>query len=165
MRSQPTCSHTGLGLSYSRSLAAGDWGVLVGLPARVIAGVLATRAWPPPVDGGLAALAAIASARTAGGALVREVVAAIFANHDCGDHGPSTPEVPTAPAAGSPATGLAACVAAGRVLAQRVPAAEAAGYRNWVLHVAAVACDAFPDEPPGPVQARLLDGYERALAG
>jgi hypothetical protein len=157
MRSRATRSHSRPGRSYARSLAKGDWELLVRLPARLLAGVLSIRAGPPPVDGVLAGLAAIAAARTTGGVLVREVVAAIFANDDLAGEGATG----TDPVSG----GVADCAAAGRVLAQRIRAVDAADYRYWLLHVAAVACEAFHDDPLGPARARLLDEYERALGG
>jgi hypothetical protein len=152
MRSHPDRSSrsadTGSARPYACSLAGRDWELLVRLPAHVLAAALAT---PPgcelAVDRALAGLAAIAAARTRGGPLVREVVAAIFANDDPAAH--------AVDAAVSPAEVHAECVAAGRVLAQRIPAGEADGYRRWLRHVGAAAGGVEP----------LLASYDRALAG
>jgi hypothetical protein len=150
---QPTQTQPSTG-RYAGSLPAGAWGLLVRLPPGVLAAALNTRAEPPSVPDGLAGLAAIAAARTSTGVLVREVVAAIFAAED-GPGAVGTVAVP-------PDAVVAECTAAGQVLAQRVPTAEAAEYRRWVLHVARVACH---DDPLTAAQRRLLDDVERALAG
>ncbi len=169
MWSQPTRTDTPSGRGYATVLTGGQWAVLVGLPPRVLAATLALRAEPPAVDEALSGLAAIAAARSAGGALVREVVAAIFAAHDdeaaiFGGQGP--PE--TLPAAVTAERVLADCAAVGQLLADRVPAGEAEEYRRWVLHVATVARGSgrgTRDDPLGAAQLRLLAGCERALAG
>ena len=156
MWSQPTGSRTPPGSGYAIWLPFRDWRLLVQLPVRVLTGVLSDRPEPPPPEDRFAVLAAIAAARTADSPLLREVVAAIYASDD--------PHVEPEP----PDAVVAACAAAGRVLAQSVPASEAAEYRRWVLRVAAVACrgaDLRPDDPIGAAQRRLLAQCERALAG
>jgi hypothetical protein len=155
MGSQP--ARTRSGSSYARSLPPHDWELLVRLPARVLTTVAAVRPEPPAVTEILAGVAAIAAGRADPSALVREVVAAIYAGDD------------TPPVAVRPAVVHEECVAAGCVLAQRVPTGEADGYRRWVRRIAAAACGlpgAPPaDDPVGAAQCRLLDGYGRALAG
>jgi hypothetical protein len=151
MWSQPTPTSAGFQSGFATSLAPPDWALLVRLPARVLAAVLAVPVDPPPVSAGLAGLAAIAQARAAPAGLVREVATAIFASSESSDdlHVPVLDE----------------CVRAGFVLAQRVPSVEAEAYRGWVRHIGEAAVDAGADYPVGASQAYLLDEYERALAG
>jgi hypothetical protein len=164
MWSQPTRSRSPAGRSYANSLPPREWELLIRLPARMLAAALTVRDAAPPVAEGLAGVAAIAAGRASRTALVREVVAAVFARDEQSVSVPGGCLSPPPPAAV-----CAECVAAGRVLAQRVPTDEAAAYRRWVLHVAEVACGGgwhvFFDDPIGTAQLRLLDNYERALAG
>jgi hypothetical protein len=159
MWSQPTRSRSPAGRTYASSLPPGEWDLLTRLPARMLAAALTLTGATPPMSEGLAAVAAIAAGRASRTALVREVVAAVYARDD--------PVAGTAPP--SPGAVCAECAAAGRILAQRVPAKEAAAYRRWVLHVAEIGCGGgwhvFFDDPIGVAQLRLLDTYERALAG
>ncbi|GAA0959890.1 hypothetical protein [Virgisporangium aurantiacum] len=151
MWSQPTPTNAGFRLGFATSLAPGDWALLVRLPSRVLAAVLAVPIDPPPVSAGLAGLATIAHARVAPAGLVREVATAIFA----------TVEPPAD-------TGYCVqdeCVRAGFVLAQRVPSAEAEAYRAWVRRVGEAAAEPMADDPVGTSQACLLDDFEQALAG
>ncbi len=151
MWSQPTPTNAGFRPGFATSLAPGDWALLVRLPSRVLAAVLAVPVEPPPVSAGLAGLATIAQARAAPVGLVREVATAIFA----------TVEPP-------PGTGCSVqdeCVRAGFVLAQRVPSADAEAYRAWVRRVGAAAIEQVAEDPVGAYQESLLDDYERALAG
>ena len=149
MRSHPDRPRPGAGSvrGYAQSLPERDWDLLVRLPSHVLAAALPARAGPVHVDRAFAGLAAIAAARASGGALVREVAAAIFANDDSSGG--------TAPAAASPLHVLVECETAGRILAQRIPSADAAEYRRWVRQVGAAASGVKP----------LLESYGRALAG
>jgi hypothetical protein len=155
MASQP--ARTRSGGSYVRSLPPHDWELLVRLPPRVLTTVAAVRPEPPAVTEILAGVAAIAAGRTDASALVREVVAAIYAGDD----------VPSA--AVRPALVHADCLAGGQALAQRVPTGDADGYRRWVHRIALAACglSAQPpvDDPATAAQCRLLDWYAHALAG
>jgi hypothetical protein len=160
MWSQPVPLSAGIRPGFATSLAGRDWALLVRLPARVLAAVLAVPLDPPPVSAALAGLAAIAhgrSARPASASLVREVATAIFACDEPPD------------GSGHPLHDLvrAECDRAGHVLAQRVPTAEAQRYRRWVRQVgeAALGGPPVPDDPIGASQMRLLDECERALAG
>jgi hypothetical protein len=163
MRSQPTRSRGAAGGAYASSLAPVEWALLVRLPARLLAAVLAVRPEPPQVHEGLAGVAVIAAGRTAASRLVREVVAAIYASDDAPGMPPTSPEAPEAV--------LAECAAAGLVLADRVPAGDAAGYRRWVLRAAECPsvgvwdADGGIDDPAGAATRRLLVVCERALAG
>jgi hypothetical protein len=159
MWSQPAFTSAGTGPDFATSLASRDWALLVRLPPRVLAAVLAVPVDPPPVSAGLAGLAAIASARASthpGGSLAREVAIAIFAS----DEPPRPPEFPVQEVV------CAECAGAGHVLAQRVPANEAEEYRNWVRRIGVAAlATAVHDDPIGAAQLRLLDECGRALAG
>jgi hypothetical protein len=160
MWSQPTPTSAGVRPGFARSLATRDWGLLVRLPPRVLAAVLAVPLDPPPVSAGIAGLAVIAqarSARRAAAALVREVAVAIFASEES----PSGYGFPYDDVV------RAECADAGHVLAQRVPTAEAERYRCWVLRIGEAALDGtpIPDDPIGASQARLLAECEQALAG
>lgn len=150
MWSQPTPTNAGFRPGFATSLAPGDWALLVRLPSRVLAAVLAVPVDPPPVSAGLAGLAAIAQARAAPPGLVREVATAIFAS--VGPPDPSGCSVEDE------------CVRAGFVLAQRVPSTEAEAYRAWVRRVGEAVAEPVADDPVGAFQAGLLDDYERALA-
>jgi hypothetical protein len=146
----------------TRSRCPAEWDLLTRLPARMLAAVLTVGDSSPPVDEGLAGVAAIAAGRVAHTALVREVVAAVYARDDLPAGLPGATPPP-------PAAVCAECATAGRILAHRIPTREAAAYRRWALHVAEVGCGGgwhvFFDDPIGAAQLRLLDCYERALAG
>jgi hypothetical protein len=159
MGSQPTPISAGTRPGYATSLAPREWALLVRVPPRVLAAVLAVPFEPPPVSAGLAGLAIIASASTSRvNDLTREVAAAIFASVEAPDD--------FAPAHVVDEIARAECLAAGRVLAHRVPTADAAQYRHWVGRIGAAAlASGVPDDPIGASQARLLDECERALAG
>jgi hypothetical protein len=177
MSSQPTGSSALAGSGYAASLPPWDWELLVLLPARMLAAMRSIRrdtGTPERRSGAsredkrpesddtapaeqrlaaIAAIAAIAAGRTSASVLLREVVAAIYANDD-----------PPVEPVGHPITVRADCTAAARILAQRVPSAEAARYREWVVHVGVVGLSA-DDDPVGAAQLRLLHECERALAG
>jgi hypothetical protein len=150
MWSQSTPTNAGFRPGFATSLAPGDWALLVRLPSRILAAVLAVPLDPPPVSAGLAGLATIAQARTAPPGLVREVATAIFASVE-------PPRCPDRPVEDE-------CVRAGFVLAQRVPSAEAEAYRAWVRRVGEAAVDPLADDPACALQACLLDECDRALA-
>jgi hypothetical protein len=159
MGSQPTSTSAGVRPGYATSLVARDWSLLVRLPSRVLATVLAARTEPPPVSAGLAGLAEIAAARHAAGpavGLTREVATAIFASDDpCEGPEPPHPEVVRAE-----------CAGAGYVLAHRVPTGDAEEYRRWVRRIGVAAlASAEPVDPIGAAPVRLLAECERELAG
>jgi hypothetical protein len=155
MRSQPTSTSAGIRPGYAASLAGRDWSLLVRLPSRVLAAVLAERGEPPAVSAVLAGLAEIAAARSRAG-LTHAVAAAIFASDDPCD-GPGPPRCDAV---------RAECVRAGYVLAHRVPSGDAEEYRRWVRRIGVAAlATAEPVDPIGAAPVRLLDECERALAG
>jgi hypothetical protein len=154
MWSHPTRTSAPAGGGYAASLPPQIWELLVHLPARMLAAVPAARCEPSFGDERLAAIAAIAAGRTSSCLLVREVVATIYASDDPPDesHRP-------------PSAVLADCAAVGGVLAQRIPAPEAAGYREWIRHISTVGLALAPDDPIGAAQFGLLQEFERALSG
>src|SRR5262249_25992390 len=118
-----------------------EWELLVRLPGRVV--VAATSAQPDTarrtVAEGLAGIDAIAAGRASASRLVRDVVAAIYA--ETGDDEP--------PAAGEfhdPAGGiagvLAGCRQAARLLAARAGREDRDAYRHWLEAIAARVCRA-----------------------
>jgi hypothetical protein len=149
MWSQPTPTNARIRPGFATSLAPADWVLLVRLPSRVLAAVLAVPIDPPPVSAGLAGLATIAQARAAATVVVREVATAIFAS--------------VAPPVASGFSVADECVRAGFVLSQRVPSAEAEAYRRWVRQIGEAAVCAAGDEAVA-AQISLLDDYERSLA-
>ena len=151
MWSQPTPTSAGFRPGFATSLAPADWMLLVRLPSRILAAVLAVPLDAPPVSAGLAGLATIAQARAAPSVLVRQVATAIFAS--------------TGPPRDSGFPVQEECVRAGFVLAQRVPSAEAEAYRAWVRRVGDAVVGPVGDDPVAASQAFLLDEYEQALAG
>jgi hypothetical protein len=150
MWSQPTPTNAGFRPGFATSLAPGDWALLVRLPSRVLAAVLAVPVDPPLVSAGLAGLATIAQARATPVGLVREVATAIFASAEPPD-GPGHPVRDE-------------CVRAGFVLAQRVPSSDAEAYRAWVRRIGEAAVDTAAGDPVGASQLALLDDCGRALA-
>jgi hypothetical protein len=150
MWSQPTPTNAGFRPGFATSLVPTDWALLVRLPPRVLAAVLAVPIDPPPVSAGLAGLATIAQARSSAAVLVREVAVAIFASAEP----PGESGYPVADE----------CVRAGFVLAQRVPSAEAEAYRHWVRRIGEAAVDTVFGEPASASQLSLLDDYDRALS-
>jgi hypothetical protein len=154
MWSHPTRTSAPAGGGYAASLPPRTWELLVQLPARMLAAVLAAPCEPSFGDDRLAAVAAIAAGRTSPCSLVREVVAAIYASED-------PPDQSDRPASAV----LAHCMAVGGVLAQRVSAPEAAAYRKWIRHISTVGLALAPDDPISAAQLGLLEECERALAG
>lgn len=110
-----------------------EWELIVTLPRRVLMAALASapasgRAAAEPIAG----IEAIASGLASGSALVREVVASIYSeSHQepeelIGDGDPGVVQT------------LAACRYASEILAARCDTDDAAAYRQWVSHIAAV---------------------------
>jgi hypothetical protein len=154
MWSHPTRTSAPASGGYAVSLPPRTWQLLVQLPAQTLATILAIRCESPSPAERLAAVAAIAAGRRSDCALVREVVAAIYANDEPPDQSDRQPSAV-----------LDDCVNAGQFLAQRVPAGEAAGYRDWVAHVCTIGLTPAPDDPIGAAQRAVLREFEHALAG
>jgi hypothetical protein len=110
------------------SFTAVEWDLLVGLPGRVL--VAATAADPGGgVETALAGMEAIASGRAHTSRLVQDVVTAIYSER----------AADRLPGAEDPATLLTDCRAAARTLDRRAPDADAAAYREWLVHIVAAA--------------------------
>jgi hypothetical protein len=161
MSSQPrqgAQSHVQLALAFDRD----EWEMVVTLPGRVL---LAAQA-AAPADGrraaeGIAGIEAIASGLASTSPLVREIVGAIYAeSHQ--DH-----EEPTTDADVITVRTLAACRYAAQVVAGRCGPDEAAAYREWLLHIAAVgsggALGTAPAQLRGPGMGRFLYALEGVL--
>jgi len=118
-----------------------EWALLVRLPGRVV--VAATSAQPDTarrtVAEGLAGIDAIAAGRASVSRLVRDVVAAIYAET-------GADEPPAAAEFHDPAGGVAAvltgCREAARVLAERAGREDYDAYRHWLEAIAARVCQA-----------------------
>jgi hypothetical protein len=131
MRSQPS--------ARSREPVTADpdeWNLLVRLPGQVVVATTLAVAGPPDrrMAEGLAGIDAVAAGRFSACGLVREVVAAIYAE---GDTEPPVPAPPGTSVEGA----LADCRRAAAVLG-RQPRAAADGYRSWLVSVAARTCHA-----------------------
>jgi hypothetical protein len=117
-----------------------EWDLLVTLPGRVV--VAATSAQPDTsrrtVSEGLAGIDAIAAGRASASRLVRDVVAAIYAEPD---EDPPAAEEFRDRAAGI-AEVLESCRAAARILAERAGREDADAYRHWLESIAARVCQA-----------------------
>jgi len=148
------------------SFAPPEWDLLVRLPGRVL--VAATSAGPdgarPTVAEGLAGIEAIAAGRTSASPLVRDVVAAIYAERWVdGDTANDLVDL---------AGVLAECRAVSHLLADRVPSSDAAAYRGWLLAIAATVCAAgrqaelfgLDDGPASDAERRFLDELTLALS-
>jgi hypothetical protein len=117
-----------------------EWELLVRLPGRVV--VVATSAEADTarrtVAEGLAGIDAIAAGRASASRLVRDVVAAIYAEND--DEQPTAEEFHDRTA--GIADVLAACREAGRVLSERAGREDRDAYRHWLESIAARVCQA-----------------------
>jgi hypothetical protein len=165
MSSQPTRSRSEVAVTYERSLGEHRWRLLVRLPRRVLLAAFAIdgHGARPTLSEGLAGMAALAAGRHSASRLVHEVVAAIYTERD-GDDPVAELDSPEALLDAV----LRSCAAAGAVLADQVPAGEAAAYRRWLLHIAAAVRRAtrigLSGNPITPSELRLLDALDRALA-
>ena len=152
------------------ALRDSEWKLLVTLPGRVVIAATSTQADPArrTFVEGLAGLDAIAAGRASASPLVRDVVSAVY--HEPDDR-PVAEELHEG-AAGT-AEVLAACRAAGRVLATRVDRANADGYRHWLLAIATRVCHAartggvlgVGGAALRPAERRFLDELAAALDG
>jgi hypothetical protein len=153
-----------LSLAFDRD----EWELVVTLARRVLLAAVATA----PADGrraaeGIAGIEAIASGLASPSPLVREVVAAIYAEahqepDEAGDADVITVRT------------LAACRYAAEVVSMRCGPEDAAAYREWLLHIAAVVAGVAqgvaapkvprPDRgPTGLAQSRFLYALDGVL--
>src|SRR5258706_4884171 len=127
MSNQP--HQSALALAFDRD----GWELVAPLPRRVLMAAVAAA----PADGrrvaeGIAGIEAIASGLASTSPLVREVVGSIYAEsyHE--------PELLSADGDVLTVQTLAACRYASEVVASRCTEADAAAYRDWLSHIAAV---------------------------
>jgi hypothetical protein len=157
--------HSTLALAFDRD----EWELVVTLPRRVLLAAVAAV----PADGrraaeGIAGIEAIASGLASGSPLVREVVGAIYAeSYQDPDESDASTDVITVRT-------LAACRYAAHVVAARCGHEDAAAYREWLLHIAAVVtgvaqsvtAQRLPRPEPGiPAPAESRVGEVREPAG
>jgi hypothetical protein len=135
-----------LALAFDRD----EWELIVTLPRRVLIAAVAAA----PVEGrraaeGVAGIEAIASGLASSSSLVREVVASIYSE--------SHEEPTDLFGEGEAVQTLAACRYASEVVGARSTAEDAAAYRDWLRHLAAVVTgvaqgvSGLGDEPAGRV--------------
>lgn len=160
---QPSTSHptSGASAAFERD----EWELIVTLPRRVLIAAVAAA----PTDGqaaaeGIAGIEAIASGLASPSPLVREVVASIYAESHA-----DFEDDPVGSSDGTMVQTLAACRYATEILSQRTSAEDAAAYRIWIQHIAAVvtgvAQGAAGDVSP-PGRAGLADNrFLYALGG
>jgi hypothetical protein len=152
-------------LPFSRE----EWELLVRLPGRVV--VAATSAEPDRagrnVVEGLAGIDAIAAGRASASRLVRDVVAAIYAEY--GDEDQPVATQFTDRSAGIAGV-LGDCRRAGRLLAERAGREDADGYRHWLEAIAARVCRAARTGwlfggggPVSPTERRFLTDLTAAF--
>jgi hypothetical protein len=169
MPSQPTSSR--FSTSTALQFTPAEWDILIRLPRRVL--IAATSAERDTakhtVAEGLAGIEAIAAGRASPSRLVRDVVAAIYAEPD--------EDSPVGEEFADPTAGIASvlteCRYAVRLLAERTPGEDAAGYRRWLTDIATTVCTAARTGGlPGvdatrasEAERRFLDDLARALDG
>ena len=142
-----------------------EWELVVTLPRRVLLAAVAAA----PADGrraaeGIAGIEAIASGLASTSPLVREVVAAIYAESHHEPDEPGDADVITVRT-------LAACRYAASVVASRCGPEDAAAYRDWLLHIAAVVAGVAqgvaraPSDrgPTGLAESRFLYALDGVL--
>ena len=109
-----------------------EWELIVTLPRRVLMTALASAPGERRAAEGIAGIEAIASGLASPSSLVREVVGSIYSeNH-------REPEELIGDGDVGAVQTLAACRYASEVLGARCDPHDAAAYRQWVSHIAAV---------------------------
>jgi hypothetical protein len=144
----------------SGRFARDEWELLVTLPGRVlVAASSAASSLSGESATGLAGLAAIAAGHDSASPLVREVVAAIYAESLHAD-------VPV----GDPPAGRAQTLTAGEraaeLLVQHAEPADASAYRDWLSEIADAACGASASARGRGIRLadnRFLDELRTAL--
>lgn len=143
------------------SFPPAEWDLIVRLPGRVLVAATAVERdnIGHTVAEGIAGIEAIASGRASPSRLLRDVVAAIYAEQ-VGDGDPYEFAEPRS----GIASVLADCRVAARALARRAPAEDAAAYRNWLVDIAATVCSANRAEGCAtPAERRFLADLSLAL--
>ncbi len=117
-----------------------EWELLIRLPGRIVVAATSAEADTPrrTVAEGLAGIDAIAAGRASASRLVRDVVAAIYAE--------SADDPPVAEEFHDRASGIAdvlvACRAVARILAERAVREDRDAYRHWLEAIEARVCRA-----------------------
>jgi hypothetical protein len=152
-----------------------DWRLLTGLPAAVMVATIRVRdgaSGATTVSEGLAGLDAIAAGRGSDSALVRAVVAAIYAEPEVDGSSLADRPVGAAEEDGTPEQVFARCRRAVEVLRPHPDPSEAEAYLQWVREIAVRVCGAAhsggvlglgDDRIPEP-QRTFLDGLAAALS-
>jgi hypothetical protein len=135
------------------SFPPAEWDLIVQLPGRVLIAATAVErdSVRHTVAEGLAGIEAIAAGRASSSRLLRDVVAAIYAEQV----GDSDPREFTDPRSGI-ASVLADCRVVARTLQRR--AADADAYRDWLVDIAVTVCSATR------VAGRMTPAERRFLA-
>jgi hypothetical protein len=132
-----------------------EWDLLVHLPGRMVAAATSdeTASAGQSVIEALAGLNAIAAGRSSPNALVRQVVATIYAELDLDS--PSSRDVGVADEMTSFGPILAACRQAAAILADHGSEADRLAYEKWLESIAIVVCDALPMTGDGATMMRV----------
>src|SRR5439155_10357647 len=117
-----------------------EWDLLVRLPGRVVVAATSAQADTPrrTVAEGLAGIDAIAAGRASASRLVRDVVAAIYAETE--EDQPVAEEFRDREAGIGDV--LLSCRTAGRLIAERAGREDCDAYRHWLEAIAARVCRA-----------------------
>jgi hypothetical protein len=153
------------------SFARDEWELLTTLPRRVLVAAASAEAdsGRRTVAEGLAGIEAIAAGRSSSSRLVREVVAAIFAEEDSAAqpvlelHDPEAEIDQT----------LTACRHAGVLLSIRGADVDADAYRQWISEIASAVCGAsriggvlgIGAQRVSLAERRFLDELDESLTG
>jgi len=148
-----------------------EWELLIRLPGRIVVAATSAEADTPrrTVTEGLAGIDAIAAGRASASRLVRDVVAAIYAESE--DDPPVAEEFRDR--ASGIADVLAACREAARILAERAGREDRDAYRHWLEAIAARVCQAartggvlgLGGQLVGPAEQRFLADLGAAFDG
>jgi hypothetical protein len=148
--------------TIAMSFPPAEWDLLVRLPVRVLIAATAVErnSVGHTVAEGVAGIEAIAAGRASPGRLLRDVVAAIYAEQA----GDSDPREFADPRSGI-ASVLADCWVGVRTLERRACTAEAAAYGDWLVDIAVTVCCATRGQGRvTPAERRFLADLSLALA-
>jgi hypothetical protein len=153
--------HPGSQSAIALSFPPAEWNLIVRLPGRVLIAATAIERdnVRHNVAEGLAGIEAIAAGRASPSRLLRDVVAAIYAEQG-GDSDPREFADPRSGIAGV----LADCRVVARTLDRRAPFADAAAYRDWLVGIAVTVCAMTRVEGrTTPAERRFLTALSLAL--
>jgi hypothetical protein len=154
--------HPGNPSALALSFPSAEWNLVVRLPGRVLIAATAVERdnVTHSVAEGLAGIEAIAAGRASPSPLLRDVVAAIYAEQ-AGDSDPREFADPRSGIAGV----LADCRVVARTLDRRASVADAAAYRDWLVGIAVTICAVTRVEGrTTPAERRFLADLSLALA-